>query len=326
MVTATKEIFDHLSVLSDLTRVRLLTVLEDHELTVGDLCRVLDLPQSTTSRHLRILLDHGWVTRRREGTRRFYSLAPASADDGGQELWDLVGSGAADLPSIHADRARLAEVLASRRMASEAYFSRTGEAWAQVRNEVFGDRFDLLGLLGLLDPAWTLGDLGCGTGNVSMMVAPFVARVIAVDGSDAMLGAAAKVNAFRARQTWRLRKGALEAVAHRRRGSSTWRRCSSCLHHVADPVRVVREAARVMKAGARLMIVDMEQHEDEGLAERMGHVWLGFDRSNMEAMLQRAGFDRVVTRSLPPESSASGPGLFVAAGRRACPEPVSVSG
>lgn len=323
MVAPTREIFDHLSVLSDLTRVRLLTVLEDHELTVGDLCRVLDLPQSTTSRHLRILLDHGWVTRRREGTRRFYSLVPASADDGGQGLWDLVGAGAADLPSIHADRRRLAEVLASRRTASEAYFSRTGEAWAQVRSEVFGDRFDLLGLLGLLDPAWTLGDLGCGTGNVSMMVAPFVARVIAVDGSDAMLGAAS--DNLSGLGNVELRKGVLEELPIAD-GVLDVATLFLVLHHVADPVRVIREAARVMKAGARLMIVDMEQHEDEALAGRMGHVWLGFDRSNIEAVLHRVGFDRVVTRSLPPESSASGPGLFVAAGRRACPEPVSVSG
>lgn len=322
MVTATKEIFEHLSVLSDLTRVRLLSVLEDHELTVGDLCLVLDLPQSTTSRHLRILLDHGWVNRRREGTRRYYSLVPASPDEGGRRLWDLVGSGAADLPSVHADNARLAEVLSARRTASEAYFSRTGEAWARVRKEVFGDRFDLLGLLGLLDPAWTLGDLGCGTANVSLMVAPFVEKVIAVDGSEAMLEAA-RSNVSRLGNV-EVREGALEAlpIADRSLDVAT---LFLVLHHVADPVHVIREAARVMKVGARLMIVDMEQHEDEALAGRMGHVWLGFDRSNIEAILHRVGFERVVTRSLPPESSASGPGLFVAAGRRGCPAPASVS-
>ena len=313
MVTITKEIFDHLSVLSDLTRVRLLTVLEDHELTVGDLCRVLELPQSTTSRHLRILLDHGWVTRRREGTRRFYSLVAASPDEGGQRLWDLVGSGAADLPAIHADSVRLAKVLAARRTASEAYFSKTGEGWARVRNEVFGDRFDLLGLLGLLDPAWTVGDLGCGTANVSMLVAPFVQNVIAVDGSDAMLEAA-RSNVSRLGNV-EIRKGALEAlpIADQSLDVAT---LFLVLHHVADPVLVIREAARVLKSGGRLMIVDMQQHEDEALAERMGHVWLGFDRSNIEAILDRLGFERVATWPLPPDRSAAGPVLFVAAGSR----------
>lgn len=314
MATVTKEIFDHLSVLSDLTRVRLLTVLEDHELTVSDLCAILELPQSTTSRHLRILLDHGWVVRRREGTRRFYSLARAAPDDGGRRLWNLVGSGAADLPMVHADSARLAEVLAARRLASEAYFSRTGEAWARVRNEVFGERFDLLGLLGLLDPAWTVGDLGCGTASVSVLVAPFVQEVIAVDGSDTMLDAArSNVSGL---GNVEVRKGALEAlpIADRALDVAT---LFLVLHHVADPVSVIREAARVMKPGARLMIVDMEQHEDEALAHRMGHVWLGFDRSKIGAVLDRVGFDRTITRSLPPDRSATGPGLFVAAGRRA---------
>ena len=320
-MTVTKEIFDHLSVLSDLTRVRLLTVLEDHELTVSDLFRILELPQSTTSRHLRILLDHGWVTRRQEGTRRFYSMVASSPDDGGRRLWDLVGSGAADLPSVHADRVRMEEVLAARRAASEAYFSKTGEAWARVRSEVFGDRFDLLGLLGLLDPAWTVGDLGCGTASVSTLVAPFVDRVIAVDGSDAMLDAArGNVSGL---GNVELRKGALEdlPIADQVLDVAT---LFLVLHHVADPVRVIREAARVMKPGARLMIVDMEQHEDEALADRMGHVWLGFDRSKIGAVLDRVGFDRVVTRSLPPDRSAAGPGLFVAAGRRS--EPTSPSG
>ena len=312
-MTSTAEIFGHLSVLSDLTRVRLLSVLEDHELTVGDLCRVLELPQSTTSRHLKVLLDHRWVTRRREGTRHFYSLAPASAADGGRRLWDLVGSGVADLAQIQADSARLAEVLAARREASEAYFSRTGEAWARVRTELFGDRFDLLGLLGLLDPAWTVGDLGCGTGNVSLMVAPFVARVIAVDGSSAMLQAARKN--LSGLCNVEVRNGDLEAlpIGDRSLDAAT---LFLVLHHVADPARVIREAARVMKTGARLMIVDMEQHEDEALAERMGHVWLGFDSANIERILDRAGFDRVVIRSLPPDRAATGPGLFVAAGRR----------
>lgn len=313
MATVTKEIFDHLSVLSDLTRVRLLTVLEDHELTVGDLCRILELPQSTTSRHLKILLDHGWVTRRREGTRRFYSLVSSSPDDDGRRLWDLVGSGAADHPSIHADSVRLVEVLAARRAASEAYFSRTGESWAEVRREVFGDGFDLLGLLGLLDPAWTVGDLGCGTASVSTLLSPFVGKVIAVDGSDTMLDAA-RSNVARLGNV-EVRKGALEAlpIADGVLDAAT---LFLVLHHVADPVRVVREAARVMKAGARLMIVDMERHEDEALADRMGHVWLGFDRSKIGTVLDRVGFDRIVTCSLPPARSAAGPGLFLAAGRR----------
>ena len=313
-MTSTREILDHLSVLSDLTRVRLLKVLEDHELTVGDLCRALELPQSTASRHLKVLMDHGWLARRREGTRHFYSLVPAAPDEGGYGLWDLVGSGVADLPPIRADSARLAEVLAARREASKAYFSSTAESWARVRSELFGDRFDLLGLLGLLDPDWTVGDLGCGTGDLSVMLAPFVSRVIAVDESTAMLESARrKVSGL---DNVLIREGDLTAlpIADRTLDAAT---LFLVLHHVADPGQVIREAARVMKPGSRLMIVDMAPHEDEALAGRMGHVWLGFDPEHIERYLVRAGFDRIVVRSLPADHAAAGPGLFIAAGRRA---------
>lgn len=309
----TTDILDQLSTLSDLTRVRLLAVLDDHELTVGDLCEALEIPQSTASRHLKVLLDHGWLTRRREGTRRFYEVSPSPPDEVRRRLWELVGSGIADLPSIRRDRVRLAAVLAARRKASEAYFSKTGESWLRVRTEVFGDRFDLSGLLGLLDPAWTVGDLGCGTGNVSMMLAPFVARVIAVDGSTAMLeGARRNVSGL---DNVEVLEGDLEAlpIPDRTLDAAT---LFLVLHHVADPGQVIREAARVMVKGGRLIIVDMEPHEDEALADRMGHVWLGFDSANIERILDRAGFDRIVIRSLPPDRSATGPGLFVAAGRR----------
>ena len=312
-MTFAAEILDQLSALAEPTRVRLLMVLQDHELTVGDLCDALELPQSTASRHLKVLLDHGWLTRRREGTRHYYGVAPDWPDEAGRRVWDLVGSDVADRPSIQEDRVRLAAVLAARREASEAYFSRTGQAWARVRSELFGDRFDLLGLLGLLDPAWTVGDLGCGTGNVSAMLAPFVARVIGVDGSPAMLEAARR--SVSGLDNVEVREGDLEAlpIADRTLDVAT---LFLVLHHVADPGRVIREAARVMKPGARLLIVDMEPHEDEQLADRMGHVWLGFDPMSIERNLVRAGFGRIVVRSLPADRAATGPGLFVAAGRR----------
>ena len=307
------EILDQLSALSELTRVRLLAVLKDHELTVGDLCDALELPQSTASRHLKVLLDHGWLTRRREGTRHFYGLASTWPDESGRRVWELVGSGVSDLPLIRRDQVRLASVLEARREASKAYFSETGEAWTRVRTELFGDRFDLLGLLGLLDPDWTVGDLGCGTGNLSMMLAPFVTRLIAVDGSVAMAEVARRnVSGL---DNVEVREGDLESlpIADHTLDLAT---LFLVLHHVADPGRVIREAARVMKTGARLMIVDMESHEDEALANRMGHVWLGFDHIHIRRILVRAGFDQIVIRSLPAEQVATGPRLFVAAGRR----------
>lgn len=313
-MTVRASILDYLSALADPTRARILGLLEGHELAVGDLCDVLEVPQSTASRHLKVLLDHGWLARRREGTRRFYSVARRWPDEAGRQVWELVGSRIAELPSARRDQARLSVVLAARRAASEAYFERTGEAWLRVRTEVFGDRFDLMCLLGLLDPDWTVGDLGCGAGSVSSMLAPFVAKIIAVDGSPAMLDAARrKVSGL---ENVEIRQGDLEDLPV---DDSTLDAATLVLvlHHAALPGRVLGEAARVMKPGARVMIVDMEPHDDEDMAARMGHVWMGFEASQIENLLHRAGFDRVAVRSLPVDRAATGPRLFVASGRRA---------
>jgi DNA-binding transcriptional ArsR family regulator/precorrin-6B methylase 2 len=311
-LTTRPGILDQLAALADPTRARLLMALEQQPLTVSELCEVLGLPQSTVSRHLKLLGDQGWLTKRREGTKHFYSIAVHALSNVERQVWDLVGSDMSDNPTTRADRKRLASVLAARRGASEAYFASTGEAWTGVRRELFGNRFDLQGLLGLLDPTWTVGDLGCGTGAVSASIAPFVGGVVAVDASGEMLTAAREATARCPNVD--VRPGALEALPIDD-ASLDAATLFLVLHHVADPGAVIREAARVLKPGAPLLIVDMEPHDDESLAQTMGHIWFGFEHAKMNRHLKAAGFASTVIRSLPVDPDARGPRLFTAAGR-----------
>ena len=228
-------------------------------------------------------------------------------------MWELVGSDMSDDRVVQDDRRRLSSVLRARRGPSQAYFAETGEAWTQVRRDLFGSRFDLLGLLGLLDPAWTVGDLGCGTGTVSSSLAPFVSEVIAVDASQQMLDAAGIATATH--DNVELRQGDLEALPIDD-ASLDAATLFLVLHHVADPGAVIAEAARVLKPGAPLLIVDMEPHDDATLGEAMGHVWFGFDHAEIEQHLTRAGFATTVVRSLGIDPDARGPQLFTAAGRK----------
>jgi len=308
------EILDQLAALADPTRARLLLVLEEHELTVSELCEVLELPQSTISRHLKLLGDQNWLLKRREGTSRFYRLSSAALGDVERQVWGLVGGDMSEDPTCRLDRERLTRVLADRRGASEAYCSATGEAWAEIRRDLFGSRFDLVGLLGLLDPGWTIGDLGCGVGNLSATIAPFVARVIAVDSSLEMLEAAEITVAQFGNVD--VRQGELEQLPIDD-SSLDAATLFLVLHHVAEPGTVIAEVARVLKPGAPLLIVDMEPHDDVELGEAMGHVWLGISRDQIGRHLQQARFERTVIRSMPHEADAKGPGLFTAAGRRA---------
>jgi ArsR family transcriptional regulator len=136
-----RDILDRMSAVSDPIRCRVLLVLEKSELTVSELCATLQLPQSTVSRHLKVLADNGWVTARREGTSRRYGTAPLS--DSANRLWRLVRDELVNTPWAHEDERRLESVLARRSARSRAFFSRRwdrsdGVASGTPRSE--GDR------------------------------------------------------------------------------------------------------------------------------------------------------------------------------------------
>ncbi len=138
-------ILDRLTALADSTRSRLLLVLDRHELTVSELCQVLQLPQSTVSRHLKLLGDDGWVVVRADGTSRRYSVAP-SLDAGARRLWQLVRGQVAEDVTAEQDTERLRSVLAERRTRSEEFFATSAGQWDALRTELFGQRADLAAL------------------------------------------------------------------------------------------------------------------------------------------------------------------------------------
>src|SRR5439155_14098480 len=117
-------------------------------------------------------------------------MATGRLDPAARRLWGLLREQTAETPVAAHDDQRLASILAERQTRSQAFFSSSAGQWDRLRAEMFGDRFHLLALAGLLDEAWTVGDLGCGTGQITETLAPFVRRVIAVDRSRAMLKAA----------------------------------------------------------------------------------------------------------------------------------------
>lgn len=310
----TRPIFDRLSALADPTRSRLLLLLDRHELTVGELCSALQLPQSTVSRHLKTLADEGWVTARAEGTSRRYAMPGSALDPNAKRLWHLVRDQVGALPSARHDLTRAARVLLERRTTSQAFFSTRAGQWDKVRAELYGSHADLTPLSALLDPSWLVADLGCGTGLTTAALAPFVARVIAVDESSAMLAAARRRLAEH--DNVELRSGSLEDLPIDA-ASLDVAILSLVLHFVVDPAAVIAEAARVLRPGGRLLVVDMLPHERDEYRTTMGHLWLGFDAAQMTAWLETAGFTDVRLVPLPPDPQAKGPGLFTARAVRA---------
>ena len=306
-------ILDHLASLADPTRSRLLLLLDRHELTVSELCTIMQLPQSTVSRHLKALADAGWIASRAEGTSRIYTMSRDELDASARRLWQLVREQVGPTPAAVQDQRRLQAALAGRRTKSQEFFSSSAGQWDRVRDELFGDRFHLAALAAFAQGEWTVGDLGCGTGQSSAAIAPFVAHVIAVDASAAMLQAAKK--RLHGIDNIELRRGELEAlpIDEARLDAAT---LMLVLHHLPEPERALAEVARVLKPGGRAIVVDMQPHDRENYRQQMGHVWLGFGEDHVRAIFHESGFEDVRIVPLPPDARSKGPGLFVATARR----------
>jgi ArsR family transcriptional regulator len=231
----------------------------------------------------------------------------ATLHSSARQIWDTVRAEVAGTPAGEQDRQRLEAVLESRRDKSAAFFSAAAQDWDRMRLELFGSNAELLPLLALLDGDSVVGDLGCGTGQVARTLAPFVKRVIGVDTSAAMLEAAR----VRSSSNIDFREGQLEElpIADRELDVALM---FLVLHYVVDPARALREAARALKPGGRLLVVDMMPHDREEMRETMGHVWPGFSSTQLNEWLGAAGFERTQHIALPVDARAKGPALFAA--------------
>ena len=307
------EILEHMSALSDTTRCRMLLMLEKHELTVSELCSVLQMPQSSVSRHLKTLADDNWVASRRDATSRFYTMPLDDLDSAASRLWPLIREQVASTPAATHDDRRLRGVLDRRRVKSQEFFASAAGKWDRLREDLFGDTFYLWAVLGLIDPTLTVGDLGCGTGQLTETVAPYVRRVIAVDGSTEMLDAARRRLVDLPNVD--IRRGELEALPINDRELNA-ALLSLVLHYSPEPVRTLTEVARVCRPGAKVLVVDMLPHHHEEYQQQMGHVWLGFSEKQIVKVLAGAGFENARVRALPVDSDAKGPALFAAIATR----------
>lgn len=306
-------IVQRLQTLAEPIRNRLLVLLEEHELTVGELCEALQLPQSTVSRHLKVLADDGWLTSRADGASRLYRMFLADLEPSSRRLWQVVREQVEGSPAAARDAERLRSVLAERRSRSEAFFASAAGQWDRLRTELFGSRTELLPLLGLLEPSWVVADLGCGTGQLSQQLAPFVRQVLAVDASAAMLrGARARLGGL---DNVEIRRGELEALPIDA-GALDAAFLVLVLPYVAEPGRVIREAARALRPGGRLLLTDLTTHDRAEYRQALGHQWQGFEEAQVRGWFAEAGLVQPVYHPLAPDQSAKGPLLFTASARR----------
>ncbi len=295
--------------LSDPSRLRLLRLLERHELGVAELGDVLQLPQSTISRHLKMLTEEGWLRSRRIGTTHLSTMNLDHLSGPQTRLWQLSREQIADWPSVRQDELRLQRCLKSRADDTRKFFTGAAHEWDELRRSLYGDEFSFHAMIALLSPSTIVADLGCGTGQLLQTLAPHVKRAIGVDNTPAMLEAAGKRLA--GEKNVELLQGDLEALPIET-GTVDAAISVLALSYVVEPGHCVTEMARILKTGGRAVIVDVTEHDREEFRLSMGQSRLGFDDNTMKQLLKDSGMKSIHITHLPPASGVKGPALFLA--------------
>jgi ubiquinone/menaquinone biosynthesis C-methylase UbiE/DNA-binding transcriptional ArsR family regulator len=279
---------DRFQALADPTRLRMLALLKVMELSVGELAQVLAQSQPRVSRHLKLLCDVGLVERRKEGSWVFLTLADAQRT---QPMFALVEawSDAATARLFEGDAARLEGIKADRAEAAQRYFSGHAEIWDQIRSlhvaECEVEQAIDRALAGR--PLGRLIDVGTGTGRMIELFGPQAASAIGVDRSSEMLRLA-RVKLAAAGIASSLRQGDMYALPLAD-GSADSVIIHQVLHYAHSPATAIAEAARVLSAEGKLLVVDFAAHEREELRTTDAHIRLGFDDAAMAAWFSAAG-------------------------------------
>lgn len=300
--------------MADLTRQKTLSVLRRYELSVSELVEVLDQPQSTVSRHLKILRDAKLIKGRREGNTVMYSIPSVSNGHGQDDLSIRLIEWIDDQPLHSSLGLRIKGVLHRRRDMSRSFFDRTGDKWDKLREESFGGEFQWEAFLGLLPNDWTVVDIGTGTGYLLPTLVRYFQKVIGVDPVDRMLEVAQRRLDFHRLDQVELRKGDLVHLPIKN-DSVDLALAFLVLHHVPEPREAIQELFRIVRSGGCILIVEQQAHQNESFHERMQDRWWGFDSTEFSSMLQSVGFQKIRLQSLlNVKIAADAPELFMVTG------------
>lgn len=286
------------------TRLRVLALLARGELTVSDLTDILGQSQPRISRHLKLLVEAGVVERHREGAWAFFGLSDRSK--AASAIADAIARLDPTDPALSRDRDRFAQVRAAHHQSADAYFTANALRWDEVRNlhvaETAVERaiVETLGR-GRIEAAL---DVGTGTGRMLELLSPLVGRATGLDSNRDML-ALARSNLARANvANAQVRHGDIFALPMPK-DSFDLVVVHQVLHFLDDPARAIAEAARVLRPGGRLLVVDFAPHGIETLREQHAHRRLGFSPDAMTAWFEAAGLTAESRRDLPPPAGAA---------------------
>ena len=289
-----------LQVLSDSTRLRMLRLLAQEELSVAELQEILEMGQSRISSHLGLLRRHDMVSDRKDGKKTFYNLNPevtqrfdlirfALAEESEEEFWKT-------------DQSALNRIVDRRRRATERYFDEVADRLG--KNYVPGRSWDAIGhFLLRLVPKITVADLGAGEGMISQLLAERARKVYCIDSSKSMVRVGKELAKKNNLSNLSYKQGDIEKVPLAK-GSVDLALMSQSLHHAQRPEVALSEAFRILKENGQLIVLDLKKHQFEKARELYGDQWLGFAENQLYRMIKEAGFRKVKVETVAKESEA----------------------
>lgn len=306
--------WDLLKLLSDSTRVRLLSLLRREELAVSELSEILDMAQSRVSSQLAQLRGHELVQDRREGKRAFYALHPALTGPA-RELLDASCDAVSRQPEVQEDLANLDRVLSKRRAQQEQYFNliagKLGKGYCPGRS------WEAIGHLALrLAPAIEIADLGAGEGLISQLLARRAAQVWCIDNSPRMVEVGTELAEKNGLANLAYKLGDIENVPLDD-ASVDLAILSQALHHAQRPATALAEAHRILRPGGQLLLLDLKAHSFEKAHELYADVWLGFSENKLHQLIRDAGFESVEVTTVAKEEKPPHFETLLATGEKA---------
>jgi ArsR family transcriptional regulator len=295
-------LLDVFKALGDEARLRILRAVEIAELSVAEIVQALKMPQSSVSRHLKPLRDSGLLETRREGTSVYYRRGPVFQD---ASFAQLLSEKLAELRGASRDRAAVDKVLDQRRKESTKFFDEIAGRYGSLTEPGGGWR----GMAAALAAGYcdqSVADIGCGEGDLTLLLARFARRVTAIDLSAQMLRVVQERSA-EAGVAGRVAvaKGDLEELPLKA-DSEDAVFVSQVLHHAARPGKAIREAARVLRPGGRMVLLDLARHDQEWVRNEWADQWLGFDETELRGWLADAGLKIRIFQTLEgPEPAFS---------------------
>ncbi|MFA5903353.1 MAG: metalloregulator ArsR/SmtB family transcription factor [Desulfobacula sp.] len=279
--------------LSDKTRLRLLYILRRYELNVNEIVLVVEMIQSGVSRHLKILLESGLLTSRRDGSFTYYS---AKRNDFINAFMTLADN-SSEMNEIRKDLIKAREMIKIRQNMTRRFFKTVAPLWDQLKKQVFGS-FDLNSIiLDKISFHGNIADLGCGTGELMEKLSGQTQfRIIGIDSSSEMLEQARL--RLLGKEKAELRLGELEHLPMKNKEIHT-AVMNMVLHHISEPELPFQEVYRILKPGGIFILSDFDPHDKAKTREQMGGAWSGFEKEKITTWLTEAGFDLQTIDSFP---------------------------